>query len=252
MKLLSQSSNIRIPSTFDVHIPSVVDDARRTPHTPCNIYVVNQTTSQLLEQYSVEYGNSIGIMNMANSITPGGGYLESCSAQEEELCRASPVLYASLEQHARHGGYPFQWSEHIKVTPNVKFHRSDRTRQFAFYRTPLECTVISCAGPDLRNRQQLISYLHHPQQVYKDINRVVQTVLTVRPQIKVMILGALGCGAFAPPHSLSTQYRIEVAKQFASAINTSKHQHSVICLGIYCRPEQTDNFDIFKRVILPR
>lgn len=253
---MEKNKDLEIPRTVSVPVVSQPISSPRTFTT----MVVNDTSSNLLERFSKTHGSQIAIMNFANTRNPGGGYQVGCLAQEEELCRASPLLFPSLKEEQRRGGYPFQWSEQIKVTRDVPFCRADSTKQYQWYKKGLMATVVSCAGPDLRGLTgiefELEEYQKNPQAVFDRIYRVIQTALTAVPEANVLILGALGCGAFAPRplgSAAVTHYREQVARLFLKALQETPITAEMVCFGILSSPgtPSEENFPIFEKVLRP-
>lgn len=97
-------------------------------------------------------------------------------------------------------------------------------------------------------------YQKNPQEVFDRIYRVIQTALTAVPEAKVLIVGALGCGAFAP-HKLGreavTHYREQVARLFLKALQETPITAEIVCFGIYSPPGTytEENFQIFDKVL---
>ena len=59
---------------------------------------------------------------------------------------------------------------------------------------------------------------------------------------EVMILGAFGCGAFEnSPEVVATSYK-ELVEEF-------RYRFETIEFAVYCPPNKTLNYDVFKRVI---
>jgi hypothetical protein len=90
----------------------------------------------------------------------GGGVEEGAPAQEEELCRTSPVLYNSLLLYAdpasintwKEGSryaYPRQnWTDFLLYTPNVPIIKHDVQTKYKKLDTPITVSVITAAADD--------------------------------------------------------------------------------------------------------
>lgn len=258
---MEKNKDLEIPRTESVSVMSQPICSPVSTHRSFTTMVVNETSSNLLERFSDTPGNKIVIMNFANTRNPGGGYHVGCPSQEEALCRSAPFLFPSLQEEQKRGGYPFRWSEHIKVTRDVPFFRADGTKGYKWYQKPLMATVLSCAGPDLRGFEsikfELEQYQKNPQEVFDRIYRVIQTALTAVPEADVLIVGALGCGAFAP-NSLGseavTHYREQVARLFLKALQETPITAKIVCFGIYSPPgtQDEENFRIFEKVLVQK
>lgn len=59
---------------------------------------------------------------------------------------------------------------------------------------------------------------------------------------QVVILGAFGCGAFQNPPSV-------VARAMREVVMEHKRDFQIIEFAVYCPPQDTANYDIFKRSV---
>lgn len=132
-KMMAENKDVKIPHTMSVSVASQPTCHQGDTPRSFTTMVVNDTSSNLLERFSKTHGSQIAIMNFANTRNPGGGYLVGCPTQEEELCRAAPFLFPSLKEEQSRGGYPFTWSEQIKVTRDVPFYQADGTNEYKQY-----------------------------------------------------------------------------------------------------------------------
>lgn len=172
--------------------------------------------------------DKIAVLNFANYYTPGGGVIDGCKAQEESLCRIS-TLYAHLEK-LRIPFYENNIKNKIKgnrragdrgiYTKNVIQLKQD-TSLPSYKILPKEerliTDVLTVAAPDLRFDCEL----KHNSKKLKDImvNRIKLTVaMAIKNKVDVLVLGALGCGAFGvnPEVCADAYYEVLVKEGYAS------------------------------------
>jgi uncharacterized protein (TIGR02452 family) len=130
------------------------------------------------------------VLNFANGVTPGGGFLGSARAQEETLCRCSSLYWTLVGDpmylHHSYRSEPDSTDWAI-LSPNVPFICNDV--QQPFDSTQL-ISVITSAAPfaptvgQPRSRELLQSRIHRVLSIAKSC------------QYQSLVLGAWGCGAF--------------------------------------------------------
>lgn len=229
------------------------------------------STNRAIQHYLAENSNyKIAILNFANSHYPGGGYLSGASAQEEELCRTSPFLFASLNDAYRMGFYnewKDDWSSQILYTPDVLFIRNDGSsskNNYNFLQLDRQyyVSVITAAAPNLHKIKDL-NNIPYPTEYENIIRQIYFSPIMVKqnknicfsktksyekfPEIDILILGAWGCGAFAPPFYI--KYNKYVAERFVSALANADRQYIKISFAI---PKNglDNNYDIFLETFL--
>ena len=199
----------------------------------------------------------IAVLNFASATNPGGGVKTGSSAQEESLCRCS-TLYPTLTQS-------WLWQKYYTVnraaqdnlhtdaciySPGIVICKTDDD-----YPERMEekdwviVDVISCAAPNLRQRPW---NLHNPEfgrtrpvspdELYSLHLKRAKHILHVAAVkgADALILGAFGCGAFCNEPAV-------VAKAYADAVADYKQYFNLIEFAVYCRPQETGNFDAFLR-----
>ena len=198
------------------------------------------------------------VLNFASASNPGGGVLNGSSAQEEALCRCS-TLYFNLNTNEMWSGFysphraardPIHNDDAI-YTPRVLVFKSDTA-----FPKPLpesewyEVDVISCAAPNLRehpsnsmnsgdgDRRVEIS----PERLRALHERRLRRILDIAAANgeEVVILGAFGCGAFRNDPEV-------VSAAAATVVPHYRNRFKVIEFAVYCRPGDTQNFDVFRR-----
>jgi len=252
-----------IPVTYNIPVnPKVLSEwfERHPTEKMPTIEMVKGTTCQAIRHY-ISTGHKPIALNFANAIHAGGGYINGAMAQEEELCRTAPNLYPSL----KNAEYPFRWTHDIRFTPKVKFLRKDGIESNGEYdmldkKDVYDCPIITAAAPNLNTDKQMIQiFENNPDVVMDQLEWVIRTII-MSPKIMsmqngygeindVLIVGALGCGAFRPqniPHNWS-DYSTKIAQIFLKAIteqNGIRGMYKKICFAI----PGDDNFDQFCKV----
>lgn len=137
------------------------------------------------------------VMNFANSVTPGGGFLHGARAQEESLCRCS-TLYASISSEAAMEMYRYNRrypspvdSDYMLLSPSVCVFRSSDGKLLD---EPYAVSVFTIPAPNKRGLARLAAQ--------EELDRVMTDRLhkfllaAARYGYRDLVLGAWGCGAF--------------------------------------------------------
>ena len=137
-----------------------------------------------------EQGRSPLVLNLANGVSPGGGFLHGSRAQEEYLCRISG-LYENIRDnpmYAYHFGLGhYESSDWMIVSPNVLVIRNDAGVPL---RTPWTCSFISSAAPVA----QRVGVDQSADIMVGRIDRLLHVAAV--QGFTSLVLGAWGCGAF--------------------------------------------------------
>lgn len=167
--------------------PLPVGDEQRFAETV--VSVANESTLGAARRL-VDHGATPLALNMANGVTPGGGFLGGALAQEESICRSS-ALHATLvgdrmyQVHRRRGDY--ESSAAMILSPDVPVFRTDDGTALA---APWLCAFLTCAAPytprvgQPRSAQLLASRIH----------RLLEVAAAY--SYDTLVLSAWGCGAF--------------------------------------------------------
>ena len=112
--------------------------------------------------------------------------------------------------------------------------------------------VISCAAPNLRKRS---GNYHNPEhgltpeisagELYTLHKKRAEHILHVAAanHADALVLGAFGCGAFANDPYV-------VARAYKDAVASYTQYFRMIEFAVYCRRDETDNNDAFKKTIM--
>ena len=202
------------------------------------------------------------VLNFASASNPGGGVVNGSSAQEEALCRCS-TLYFSLNTNEMWNGF---YSPHraardpihnddVIYTPRVVVFKSDTAFPIALPEGEwYELDVISCAAPNLReqpsNRMNGGDGDQRAQVAPDELRRIHEKRLARILDVAVangeeaVVLGAFGCGAFRNDPKV-------VAAAAAAVVPRYRMRFNVIEFAVYCRADDTRNYDAF-RAVIPR
>lgn len=152
-------------------------------------------------------GYDVAILNMASRSNPGGGVLKGAGAQEETLFRRTN-LFQSLYQFAPFARcykvplsdkqYPMDRNFGGIYTPGATVFRKDEKSGYELMKQPVDLSFISVAGI---NRPELTSDGMIAEHLIEPTRRKMRTIFRIglHHGHDTLVLGALGCGAFANP-----------------------------------------------------
>jgi uncharacterized protein (TIGR02452 family) len=234
--------------------------AKNRPIDDHNIHFLQMTSAHAL--YTQGKGSTTSLLNFANADTVGGGVLNGSTVQEETLCMMAPELYRSLDVATNPKGSHLynNWGHN---NWNSKFYYSSdqlipftTTDEFTFdtnkqpfnLHTPYMGHVISAAAFEwgkFNKYTNNFGQTFDPLTITKtDFNKkmidIIKNIIAVAAFIQkcdVLILGAWGCGAFAPKANRN-EYIKYVATLFCQAL------YSTVDGDIKLK-------DLFKKVIFP-
>jgi len=209
--------------TFDREISMEEDDEGGIPRQRQTQYFLVEMDSLTCAEYVIKVlgkqESDVAVLNMANQFHPGGGYLNGALAQEEALCRRSS-LFAHLAQR---GGsfYPLDdlggiWS------PGVRVFRDEDDKDCEFWdennKRRFKVGIISVAAlnsPRLTEDCQDYFYPNDKRITLHKIDAILS--IAVVNQVKHLVLGAFGCGAFCNPPLM-------MARMFRERLSSSKYK----------------------------
>jgi len=260
----------RTPKSFSIDIQDIDNGPFcRQSQDSTEIEFLPMTTNHAIRHYFSKgiSGSKICALNFANASYVGGGVTKGSIAQEETLCLTSPMLYYSLANVGN--GSQFnndslqyidtskirrneRWKQRIILSPNVEFIRDDdKSLQFLDERDIYTASIISAAAPNNKSKSEPLS-----DSEMRDIEKVIRNILDVagcRYDFDVLILGAWGCGAFAPQERFSSidprVYVNTIAYIFKEVIKSSQTKLKIICFAIpqKSKHDKLDNYDIFEK-----
>ncbi|MBQ7569013.1 TIGR02452 family protein [bacterium] len=237
--------------------PTLTDDLRKPQ---CEVTITKlKTFEAAMRQRQLHPQAKIAVLNFASATNPGGGVKKGSIAQEECLCRCS-TLYPTLDTqtfwqkyyNVNRASCDAKHTDACIYSPNIVVFKSDE--QFPAMLKPQDWVtldVITCAAPNLRSnpnnrfnpgQAQKISLT--PDQQYKLHLQRARHILTVAAShnADILILGAFGCGAFRnDPYAVARAYR--------DALGELHKYFSRVEFAIYCRDNETINFNAFRQVL---
>lgn len=204
-------------------------------------------------QYS-SIGRKVCVLNFANWFQAGGGVVNGCTAQEECLCRISTLYPCIASQYCqdnfynphRRLGNPMANNDVI-YSPGITVFKSDnRAPELMDQKKWFAVDVITAAAPDLRGCPAEISNSEDFRKGlgithYKRGSRILDIALL--NEADTVVIGAFGCGAFHNDPEI-------VAKAYKAILPDYMHAFRNIEFAIYCPAEYTENYKVFKKVIM--
>ena len=228
-----------------------------TYEKPAQIVVSSKRTLEAAAPYAYA-GKKVCILNFASATNPGGGVTKGSSAQEEAICRCS-TLYQNLKEEKiwkkfyaphRRAHDPLHNDDCI-YTPGVMVFKSDTDYpQLLPEEKWYSVNVLTCAAPNLREQpsngmnagdsavhisREDLQALHE-----KRMHRVLE--IANAKENEVVILGALGCGAFRNPPTVVAQAMKTVVQEYRKNFET-------IEFAVYCSPRDDENYRVFQQVL---
>lgn len=183
------------------------------------VQVTNETTLGAALRL-IELGLRPLVLNFANGISPGGGFLTGATAQEESLCRCSSLYWTLVGEpmYLHHTNqHELESTNWAIVSPKVPFLCNDSQQPFD---KPILIDVITCAAPYAFSVGQPRS-----RELLRDRIQRVLHIAAVH-NYESLVLGAWGCGAFG-------NVPADTAEDFKAAIHGSfKRQFSDIVFAI--------------------
>lgn len=203
----------------------------------------------------------VAVLNMANAFNPGGGFFNGARAQEESLGRSTnliPSLCRYEQTHPRAGGAYIHAGQAL-YTPGVAVY-SDRNG------VPVEqlCEVdiVSAAALQFRSGKLVdrdAEAFGFPKdmplpepgnehfEAYKEyLTLTVRNILEAARarEVRNVILGAIGCGAFGNDPT-------RVAEVFDQVLNREDYRHlfnQIVFAILVSRPQDQRNIEAFRQV----
>jgi len=207
------------------------------------------------------HGLEFAVLNFANAFVPGGGYVQGCSAQEENIFRRTDLHFSIDRSQTNSSGskYTKQMSRLIGAKgPNPRVYmnfddnkhnvviRGPESKQYEFLAENeiFPFVELRAAARDLRRVHNIDRNLF-----IEDCRRRIRAqLLTLRDNcVRNVVLGAFGCGAFKNPPS-------DVARIYVEEISLMRADFDIIAFAIIMNPDNLaafrNKFSLFKEPLL--
>lgn len=231
--------------------------------TKSKITIIDDDTLSSVQK--VEKQDNICILNFASGTSPGGGYINGATAQEEDICRRSglyPCLISQISKNFYTDNLEsdYLYTDNILFSPNVLVFRdkdynilsNDELFSVSVITSPFanlkqlknklangDIDLAMDAWFDFNNTGNIIYKLDTFEKYIIKMMIRFSKILTVAHMrgIKTLVLGAWGCGAFGnnPNH---------VSKLMNFVLNTKPFNYMVENI-IFAIPDDNENFKIF-------
>lgn len=188
------------------------------------VSVINRDCLVLAKELVKETDEDICVLNLANRQNPGGGVIKGSGAQEEYLFRCSDY-FRSLYQFAPYAeqyditssvnSYPMDRNYGGIFSPNITIFRGPEEDGYPLLNQPWSVNMIAVAA---LNRPNLVHINDEERIVPNLINAAKNKIRTIFRIARdnnqtVLILGALGCGAFRNPPKHTAELFKEIIKE---------------------------------------
>ena len=221
----------------------------RKPAKADSVLVLPGDWGVVTQQLTKQYGRCFAVLNMANAYVPGGAYVEGAVAQEENMYRRSdchfhiaPPYYDA--EHDRYfpaatrllsgeDGVVYLDTEHPRVcirgpedrsAANLGYPWLDDNEIFPFFE-------LKAAAQDLRRGDAFDA-----EKARRQIRAQLETLK--RANVRHVVLGAFGCGAFRNPAE-------RVAKIYREELTSYRTDLDVVAFAIFNAGYGPDNFTPF-------
>ncbi len=157
------------------------------------------------------------VLNLANSVHPGGGVRRGATAQEEDLCRKSSLLL-SLESAEARPYYEYNMllrtrlgSNGMILTPKVEIIKDEEGH---LLKNSTIVSVLTCAAPMVVYGYERLTHEEYRDMLYHRIECMLHCA--AEWGYPYLVLGAFGCGVFGNDARL-------VSDLFCEAIQNFRH-----------------------------
>jgi uncharacterized protein (TIGR02452 family) len=212
---------------------------------PASIEVTSETTGEAARRLVVtERAPRVVALNFASARNPGGGFLGSAKAQEEDLARCSSLYLCQLTQPAYYAANRADpsvlYTDHLIYSPDVPFFRDERLDLLP---APFRVSIITSPAP---NAGQAHSR-GEGARVRETLERRAAHVLGVAAHHRheTLVLGAWGCGVFRnDPREVADVFGRLLATSFAFAF-------ARVVFAIYDRSQSRGTLRAFEERFRP-
>lgn len=268
--------------------PMPIQNSKNIVHV-CDSATFDGTDSFFKEHPELK-SKKMAILNLANYYTPGGGYVRGFFAQEEYLCHHTNLLhYLSRPLLMEHFYKPhcksFEKFRHVTNMDKLKnfpgytnmiyttgvqriksiTSANNTVEKITPHEYPKTFDVISVAAPNLSKDREITEAgkavqgekgkenVKECQKIYREnMVRCWKGVikLAIQHNVKVLVLGALGCGAFCGNPQIVAEALNEVLQQYGGYFDAIIMPILVNKNSQNARRDQR-NFNTFKKHFQP-
>jgi hypothetical protein len=227
-------------------------DSRKQRFDSLGIHVLSGDWGEVTHSMTRAHGTCFAALNMANAFVPGGAYVEGASAQEENMFRRTdchfhvgPKEYDPTRDRYHPSITSLLSAEYGKVyldseNPRVCIRGPEnRSRSDLGYEWLPDDEVfpffeLRAAAQDLRDGSAFLAS-NARQRIAAQLDTLIEH------NVRHVVLGASGCGAFLnPAQRIAELYREEIDKR--------KQYYCVIAFAIFSAGYGPNNLAPFQRV----
>lgn len=253
-----QASKSEALYLFTLPALKAADCPKRKPTGSTAIRIVNEDTFNAAIELATQCpdGGRVAVLNMASHSSPGGGWLKGALAQEEALCYRSSL---ALSLHRRY--YP--WKQRMGLySPDVVVIRSDMPSGHNLLVpdvSPADLPIVSVLSiaaprcPDVARAseqtptggfvERTVYAQSEVRELMKDKMRLCLRMAAQRDH-GLLVLGALGCGAFRNPPREVAHCWLEVLKE----AEFEGGWWEEVWFAVYDRRNE-GNFEVFEEIL---
>lgn len=209
---------------------------KRQTDLSADVLIAENTSFQAAEAYRC-FGKT-AVLNFASPKSPGGGVVFGDMGQEACLCRSSNLYLSLTTKKALTDFYGYHektnsfFSDRIIYSKNITVLKSDDPLPVLLNPDQrFTVDVISCAPPYIAKRK------YTNKTVLKELlkRRIINIFeVAAENEVKVLILGAFGCGKCKNPPEV-------VARAFREAIEEKLYANSFRKIVFALKKEETDS-----------
>lgn len=191
------------------------------------------------------------VLNLADDCMPGGLVEAGSGAQEESLFRRSNYFISTRYERRL---YPIKFNEAI-YSPKITVFKDNEENKWKLYKQPYLMDFIACPGlkyPTLINGTDTKNNITIQRLKSKDVEMLKNKIRLIfqigyKHKNDVLILGALGCGAWCSPPEHVAEIFNEICNEYSGMF---KYIIFAILRGAGdTNKKQLDNYDIFSKII---
>jgi len=221
----------RFTESIKINIDDIILRKTKQKYNPV-IIVVNQDIIRTI----LDEPERCLVLNLACFYIAGGGVVKGSMAQEEEIARKTDYML-----HSYRGIYPLKLNE-IVFTSNVKILKDENYNKInkSFIKEFDMLAVAAIKNPKLINNK--FSY-EDRNITYRKIESIFKFAILYNYEI--IILGALGCGAYHNPVE-------EIIEIFNECIIKYGNNFKKIIFSVYSQRDRIipNNFNLFNNLII--